>query len=591
MSPTSNCGEKIRVALASEREREVIYRLRHRIYAVELGQHVENAAGRIIDPLDAFNVYLTASIAGRIVGFISITPPGGSGYSVDKYFSRAEMPFAFDDGLYEVRLLTVHPSHRGGPIASLLMYAAFRWIESRNGKRIVAIGRREIMDLYCKAGLQPLGLKTRSGKVSYQLMSAVLEELRAGMDRHRPVLGRLESIAEWELEFPFREEALCFHGGAFFDAIGPDFSDLDRRTGVINADVLDAWFPPSPKVLDALQKHLPWLSNTSPPTNCEGMIDTIAAVRGVPRECIVPGAGSSDLIFLALRHWLTPASRVLILDPTYGEYPHVLERVIGCRIERFLLSRGEDYQLDLGRLERALRGRFDLIVLVNPNSPTGRYVERSALIDFLQRLPVETRVWIDETYIEFVGAGQSLERFAAASENVVVCKSMSKVYALSGLRAAYLCGPARLIRALRSITPPWAVSLPAQVAAVKALQDPGYYAARYEETHRYRDGLARRLEALGVAVVPGVANFLLCHFPPDGADTPTIIEACKTHGLFLRDASNMGVRVADNAIRIAVKDAATNREIVEILQSVMTNPGEKSRNICKARNGVVGTAP
>src|ERR1043166_2817092 len=147
-------GKKIRIAPASEREREAIYRLRHQVYPAELGQHSENPGGRITDALDAFNVYLTASLGGRIIGFVSITPPGGQSYSVDKYFPREAMPFAFDDGVYEVRLLTVHPSHRGGPIASLLMYAAFRWIESRNGKRIVAIGRREIMDLYRKAGLQ-----------------------------------------------------------------------------------------------------------------------------------------------------------------------------------------------------------------------------------------------------------------------------------------------------------------------------------------------------------------------------------------------------------------------------------------------------
>src|SRR5204863_2860682 len=102
-------------------------------------------------------------------------------------------------------------------------------------------------------------------------------------------------------------------------------------------------------------------------------------------------------------------------------------------------------------------------------------------------------VWLDETYVDYISAAESLETFAAASRNVVVCKSMSKVYALSGARAAYLCGPAPLLEELRALTPPWAVGLVGQVAAVAALQDPDYYAARYAETRRLREQLALRL--------------------------------------------------------------------------------------------------
>src|SRR5207253_350152 len=109
------------------------------------------------------------------------------------------------------------------------------------------------------------------------------------------------------------------------------------------------------------------------------------------------------------------------------------------------------------------------------------------------------------------GAEHSLESFAATSRNVIVCKSMSKVYALSGVRAAYLCGPRHFMTELRAITPPWAVSLPAQVAAVNALHDPGYYQRRYAETHAQREFLAHELGGLGFDVTPGVANFLLCH--------------------------------------------------------------------------------
>ena len=285
---------------------------------------------------------------------------------------------------------------------------------------------------------------------------------------------------------------LCYHGGAFFDAIGDEFDHLERRHQIINADVLDAWFDPSPKVVAALSEDLPWLLRTSPPTQCDGLTRVVARMRGVPEDCILPGAGSSDLIFLALRHWLTADSRVLILDPMYGEYAHVLEKVIRCHVDRLTLPRENNYRVDLDELVELAQRDYDLIILVNPNSPTGQHIPRSELEKVLHRVPPATLVWVDETYVEYAGPRQSLEPFAVTRENVVVCKSMSKVYALSGVRAAYLCGAERIIAALRSISPPWAVSLPAQVAAIAALQDADYYAARWMETHQLRDSLAEK---------------------------------------------------------------------------------------------------
>ena len=215
------------------------------------------------------------------------------------------------------------------------------------------------------------------------------------------------------------------------------------------------------------------------------------------------------------------------------------------------------------------------MVLVNPNSPTGRHVPREELIAVLRHAPPATRIWVDETYVEYAGPDQSLETFAAASENVIVCKSMSKVYALSGVRAAYLCAGPHQLEPLRPITPPWAVSLPAQVAAVKALQDPAYYAARYEETHRLRGQLIESLRPLGLEIVPSVANFLLCHLPAGGPDAATVVSRCREHGLFLRDASIMGSQMGSHALRIAVKDADTNRRLVEVLQDLVASDNNK----------------
>ena len=573
------------VSLADERDRARIYAIRHQVYAGELKQHAENATGLLVDQLDDVNVYLVVKCAGEIVGFVSITPPNQLGYSVDKYFSRRNLPPIFDHALYEVRLLTVTAAHRGAGVALLLMYAAFRYLEAVGARTVVAIGRLAVLPMYRRAGLAPLGLRVKSGEVTYELMVASIRDLVDRLTVFDGALARLERRVDWRLSVtPFRRQTVCYHGGEFFNAIGDDFKTLERKNAIINADVLDAWFDPAPSVVKKLAEHLPFAIKTSPPAGCDGMRRAIAQARGVPADSVLPGAGSSDLIFAGLRHWVRPRSRVLILDPMYGEYAHVLEKVIGARVDRLSLSRTQSYDLNLADLCTRIRTGYDWVVVVNPNSPTGRHTSRQHLESALFEVP-GTRWWIDETYVDYAGPDESLEARAAASTNVVICKSMSKAYALSGARAAYLCGPVDMIDDLRPFCPPWSVSLPGQIAACEALNATDYYRACWEETGVLRAELREGLQGLGWDVVPGCANFLLCHLPPSAPEAAALAAHARRHGLFVRDVANMGVSIDARTLRVAVKDRGTNRAMVEILRITMAelaaDPSRSGRNDCE----------
>jgi histidinol-phosphate/aromatic aminotransferase/cobyric acid decarboxylase-like protein len=136
---------------------------------------------------------------------------------------------------------------------------------------------------------------------------------------------------------------------------------------------------------------------------------------------------------------------------------------------------------------------------------------------------------------------------------------------------AYLCGNATDIRALRRLTPPWAVSLPAQVAAVAALADPAYYEARHAETAVLRREFAAQLQAAvpAVVVIEGVANFVLCLLPRRGPDAAEVCARCREQDVFLRDVGNMGSSLGSHALRCAVKDGATNRRVAQLLADVL----------------------
>jgi histidinol-phosphate/aromatic aminotransferase/cobyric acid decarboxylase-like protein/N-acyl-L-homoserine lactone synthetase len=581
---------------ATPEDLEWIHELRHRVYAQELGQHAPNPSGRLSDGLDGDNVYLVAARGTDRIGFVSVTPPWVGRYALDKYLTRDELPLLTEEDPFEVRILTVEPRRRTTAAASLLMYAALRWIASRGGRTVVAMGRTDVLPMYRAAGLRPVGRTVRSGAVTFEVLTGSVTELTQGvMERHRTVLERLVSTVDWRLDMPFAPGPDgCEHGGASFTAIGTDFRTLHRRHEVVAADVLDAWFPPAPGVRDVLAQDPAWAARTSPPTGAEGLAAEIAATRGLPLDALVLGAGSSDLIFRAFGCWLTPENRVLLIDPGYGEYAHVTERVIGCRVDRFRLRREDGWRIDPARLSAAVHARpYDLVVVVNPNNPTGRHTPAAELRSLIAAAPARTRWWIDEAYLGYTDLTESLAGLAATDPRVVVCSSLSKMYALSGLRAAYLVAEPGTAAQLRRRTPPWPVSLPAQLAAVAALRDPAYYRDRWQRTHELRHRLAVGLAALDQALVveESVANFLNVTLPPGGPSAARLVRECRRHDVYLRDLSPLSPAYQGRTVRIAVRDTAENTRILVACGAALTalreGPAAPGSTLAPAAPGTV----
>jgi histidinol-phosphate/aromatic aminotransferase/cobyric acid decarboxylase-like protein len=353
------------------------------------------------------------------------------------------------------------------------------------------------------------------------------------------------------------------HGGALFSAIGEDFAHLDRSREIVAADVLDAWFDPPPAVLETLRAYLPFLARTSPPVQAEGLVAAIAAARSVPPESVLVGAGSSALLFGCLPRIVEPGATVLRLDPMYGEYEHLCETVLEAQVVQHRLRPEDDFRVRAEELFTLCRDlEPEAVFLVNPNNPTGRHWPRAELLAWLDTLPAETLVIVDETYIDFAAPDESLEREAAARRNLLVLKSMSKVYALSGLRVGYLIGPPPLVDFLSAFQPPWAVSLLGQVAAVEALRATDYYAACWERTRLFRAEVMASMPA--VRVFPSESNFYLVELEAPGRAA----EALRAQGIHVRECQSMGPILADRFLRIAVRSREENARIAAAIQGV-----------------------
>ncbi|WP_306319437.1 MULTISPECIES: histidinol-phosphate aminotransferase family protein [unclassified Streptomyces] len=564
----------LQLRAATPEDRDWIHELRHRVYAQELGQHAPTPDGRLRDRLDGDNVYLVAARGTNRVGFVSVTPPWVGRYGLDRYLTRDELPQLDDPDAFEVRILTVEPDQRTTAAAPLLMYAALRWIAARGGRRVVAMGRDDLLGMYLAAGLRPVGRTVHCGALTFEVLSGDVRELaRSAATRHRRLLERLRDSVDWCLDVPFepRPEG-CEHGGDSFTAIGTDFRTLHRRQHIVPADVLDAWFPPAPGVRAVLSEDPGWLTRTSPPAAAEGLMAQIAESHGLPAEALAVGAGSSDLIFRAFGQWLTPRSRVLLMDPGYGEYAHVTEEVVGCRTDRFRLRREDGWRVDTDRLAATVAtGRYDLVVLVNPNNPTGVHLPAAELRRAIAATPEHTRWWIDEAYLGYADPAESLAPLAATDPRVVVCASLSKTYALSGARAAYLVAAPATAAHLRRWTPPWPLGLPGQLAAVAALREPAYYTDHWLRTHTLRSRLATDLAELGEGVVveEGIANFLTLTLPPEGPSAAQLVRECRRHDVYLRDLSPLSTAYEGRTVRVTVRDTDDNARTVAACQAAL----------------------
>lgn len=358
----------------------------------------------------------------------------------------------------------------------------------------------------------------------------------------------------------------AFHGGRFFEAIGATFDALDRERQVISADVLDAWFDPAPEVVAKVSEFLPFLLRTSPPIHAEGLICTIARVRGLPDTSIVAGAGASSLLFTCLPRLVRAGERALILDPMYGEYRYLLETVIDATVIRYPLLPEDNFQVHAEQLlDKINKTQPRLVCIVNPNSPTGRHFPKADLLRLLPLIDSDTLMVVDETYLEYVGSSESLELEATRLPNLLVLKSLSKVYALSGARVAYLVTHAHRAAALSRCVPPWAVSLPAQVAAVEAMNCAAYYQNCYRQTHVFREELACALQAVpGFRVFPSCANFLLVDLGSDRAEE--LLAQLRSRRIYVRNCRDMSPRFGNRYLRIAIKDRPQNQRMAAAIR-------------------------
>lgn len=353
---------------------------------------------------------------------------------------------------------------------------------------------------------------------------------------------------------PFAETSPVAHGAL-------DSGEL-ARLGMAPEDVVDFSSSINPYGPASVVEEAARTANIEryPDKECRELRLALSEHLGVDASCISVGNGSAELIDHLARIYLDRGDTVLIVGPTFGEYERA-SRLCGARVvyeNRRVL--GSEVVLDLPNLLDTI-GREEprVVWLCNPNNPTGDYLYRATVERLLEAVDsVNGLLVVDEAYKDLMLAGEPEDLTDLISGgNLVLLRSMTKSYALAGLRLGYVLAGPDTIRLLSVVRPPWNVGAPAQAAGIAALSTPAMEHLENNRRSMVRTAtwLRRELQELGLEVPLGQANYLLVKV----GDAAWLRQELLVRGIQVRDCTSFGL---PEYIRVAVRLPEECRRLV-----------------------------
>lgn len=311
-------------------------------------------------------------------------------------------------------------------------------------------------------------------------------------------------------------------------------------------------YPPLPGVLEALASAAAEM-HRYPDLHCTELTDRLAEHLTVPASHIALGTGSSGLLQQLMQISVDPGDEVVYAWRSFESYP-IVTRLFGGRPVEVPLTGDEAHDLDA--MARAVTDRTRLVFVCTPNNPTGRALRRDVLEPFLDGLPTDVVIVLDEAYVEFNSdpcRADGLELYRNRP-NVVTLRTFSKAYGLAGLRVGYAVAHPRVADALRRTAVPFGVSTTAQSAAIASLDRHGGLMERVDELVTERGRVQEALLEQGWTPPDSQANFVWLRL---GRQTADFAEYCRAAGVAVRPYGHDGVRVtigerqADDAVLTA----------------------------------------
>ena len=297
-------------------------------------------------------------------------------------------------------------------------------------------------------------------------------------------------------------------------------------------------FGPLPSVVKVIAEAAGEV-NRYPDNNAAELTQAIAARYGVPASHVAVGCGSVGLVQQLLEAVADPGAEVLYAWRSFEAYPYLADLAGATSVQVPL----RDERHDLDAMAAAITAATRLIFVCNPNNPTGTVISTGELARFLDQVPGDCLVVLDEAYAEYVRDPAVPDGIKMYKDrpNVAVLRTFSKAYGLAGLRVGFLVGPEPVAAAARKTMLTFAVNAVAQAAAIASLAAEAELLDRVELVVAERDRIRAELIEIGWTVPATEANFVWLRLGPD---TMRFADACARAGLSVRPFAGEGVRVS-----------------------------------------------
>ncbi len=318
-------------------------------------------------------------------------------------------------------------------------------------------------------------------------------------------------------------------------------------------------FGPSPLAIAAMQKAIASV-NLYPDGNAFYLKQKLAAKLGIEPANLILGNGSNEIIEFAGHALLAPGDDVVVSQFCFAVYP-IVTKLFGANL---ITVPAKNHGHDLPAMLKAVTPKTRIVFVANPNNPTGTLASREEVIQFVNEVPDDVLLVMDEAYIEFLDDPLDLVSLVrlGVRKNLILMRTFSKIYGLAGLRIGYGIGNSEFIAALEKIRQPFNINLLAQTAALAALDDIEHVRKTRVNNFAGLEFFAQAFRELKLEFIRSHANFILVHV----GEGQRIFEAMQKQGVIVRPMD--GYQLPE-WIRISIGTPQENERCLQVLKTVL----------------------
>jgi len=343
-------------------------------------------------------------------------------------------------------------------------------------------------------------------------------------------------------------------------------ADASEKYGVAEITKLasnESPYPPHPDVAEAVARAATQ-ANRYPDPNAKVLRRRLAEQHEVDPAQIAVANGSCEILLAAAEALCEPGAEIVYAWPAFSMYPH-LPALTGAREIRVPLADGDVHDLDAMLAE--ITAATQLVIVCNPNNPTGTHLPAAEIGAFLERVPKHAIVILDEAYVDFQTNDDPEDSvdLRKSFPNLVLLRTFSKNFGLAGLRVGYSIGPTQFRQAVDAVRQPFSVNALAQAAAVEALKHGDDLADRVAKTIVERVFVEEGVRDLGLETPDSQANFSWIDLTSE-RDEQEIIDGLGARGVIVRGGTSLG---GPDHIRVTYGHRAENERFLAALEEVL----------------------